>query len=857
MAQLSPEVKIRFDFLKDKLSNYGRKIKSIVEQGRAIATDPTQLFLFKGMHKELKPYFDNYNSTWESIMELVSDKGGSSVFPDKNDKTNQIAIERYYYEASAIYEHHMNPTPQLQASTSSAPPSGAQSLNLNDSRTVRARLPQINLPQFSGNPAEWPLFRDTYISLIHEETTLSDMEKFLFLVSCLNGAPRSLISNISLNENNYSQAWKLLLEHYNNKRKLAITYLNNIINFKSSSFKPTPSSLKSIITSVVEQIQSFSHLGIPNQEDFIKSYLVLRCLDPITRRNFEKKFSETEFPSYKELVNFIKNEWKAMDLYSTDASTDASSSLSPQSKSWSKNRPRHSFFTNHPKPSINRHKQLPKNPHFQKSTQQCPVCRNHHSLYHCERFRTASAADKITLLKNWSGCTNCLSPNHCLQKCISLRRCQICNENHHTWLHLRAPQNDNVHPESQGKNDGCALGGISCDGEVLLGTAILQAKDSEGGYANIRAVTDSGSQVSFITTECAKRLGINIEPCDQSISGIGQIKLNCPLGKINCVLRSSLPSFSSKELSVKLTVVPKITGNLPHSTLPISTRNQFKGFALADPDYWQPGPVEFLLGGDLFFDILTGQPIIVDQELPRLVPTIFGFIIAGPLASISKKTTKESINFLVQSDDLKDVVKVVTEEEDHCKKALHENGGHMDSEASTVEEALSLQGQPIPLLDVTFVSQWHFIKSEENPADCSSRGILLSELPKDRLWWAGSSWMSRSKKQWPSHNPQFQNLPETKRNFISDPTSESSTATNFIDWSEGFSSYSKLLSSNRNLLWQHRLRRAKIKGTLHVFSWPIIGKDRAKQTLYLAPRESSRWAACRGTHRSSGLLSIR
>lgn len=220
-------------------------------------------------------------------MELLSDKGGSAVFPNKNDKTNQAAMERYY-EASAIYEHYMNPTPQPQPSTSSASPSGAQSLNLNDSRTVRARLHADQPATVFG-----PLFRDKYIPIIHEETSLSDMEKFLFLVSCLNGAPLSLISNISLNEKNYSLAWKLLLEHYNNKRKLAITYLNNILNFKASSAKPTPSSLKAIITSVVEHIESFSHLGIPNQEDFIKSCLVLRCLDPITRRNFEKKYSET------------------------------------------------------------------------------------------------------------------------------------------------------------------------------------------------------------------------------------------------------------------------------------------------------------------------------------------------------------------------------------------------------------------------------------------------------------------------------------------------------------------------------------------------------------------------------------
>ncbi|MGR0260826.1 hypothetical protein, partial [Klebsiella pneumoniae] len=55
---------------------------------------------------------------------------------------------------------------------------------------------------------------------------------------------------------------------------------------------------------------------------------------------------------------------------------------------------------------------------------------------------------------------------------------------------------------------GFALTGLAGECEVLLGTAVLQAKDSQGKFTTVRAVTDSGSQMSFITTDCARRLGI-------------------------------------------------------------------------------------------------------------------------------------------------------------------------------------------------------------------------------------------------------------------------------------------------------------------------------------------------------------
>jgi hypothetical protein len=39
---------------------------------------------------------------------------------------------------------------------------------------------------------------------------------------------------------------------------------------------------------------------------------------------------------------------------------------------------------------------------------------------------------------------------------------------------------------------------------------------------------------------------------------------------------------------------------------------------------------------------------------------------------------------------------------------------------------------------------WHHVKSEENPADCASRGIDASELVNHSLWWNGPEWLKES-----------------------------------------------------------------------------------------------------------------
>ena len=46
-------------------------------------------------------------------------------------------------------------------------------------------------------------------------------------------------------------------------------------------------------------------------------------------------------------------------------------------------------------------------------------------------------------------------------------------------------------------------------------------------------------------------------------------------------------------------------------------------------------------------------------------------------------------------------------------------------------------------------AQWHHVPSEENPADCASRGIEPNQLLAHSLWWNGPSWLLSKIEQWP------------------------------------------------------------------------------------------------------------
>ncbi|GFU83613.1 uncharacterized protein TNCV_1051741 [Trichonephila clavipes] len=51
---------------------------------------------------------------------------------------------------------------------------------------------------------------------------------------------------------------------------------------------------------------------------------------------------------------------------------------------------------------------------------------------------------------------------------------------------------------------------------------------------------------------------------------------------------------------------------------------------------------------------------------------------------------------------------------------------------------------------MTSEASWHHVKSQENPADCASRGIVASKLKVHKLWWSGPQWLSQDSLHFPS-----------------------------------------------------------------------------------------------------------
>ena len=89
------------------------------------------------------------------------------------------------------------PAPAAGAPTISDPPVGERAIP-SAHHGNKVRLPKLTLPHFNGNPVKWTGFWDSYDSAIHSNDELSEVDKFNYLRSLLEGSAFEAVRGLTL-----------------------------------------------------------------------------------------------------------------------------------------------------------------------------------------------------------------------------------------------------------------------------------------------------------------------------------------------------------------------------------------------------------------------------------------------------------------------------------------------------------------------------------------------------------------------------------------------------------------------------------------------------------------------------------
>ncbi|XP_072392371.1 uncharacterized protein [Diabrotica undecimpunctata] len=185
-----------------------------------------------------------------------------------------------------------------------------------------------------------------------------------------------------------------------------------------------------------------------------------------------------------------------------------------------------------------------------------------------------------------------------------------------------------------------SLSTLSGKKEVLLQTACVTIYDSHNNPVKVRCLTDSASQLSFITEELASRLKCIPYTKSLQISGISEI---CSTSNTMVDLNIFSNVNPTKHFTLSCAILPTITCKHPQITLDFNALKIPPNIHLADPEFCTPAEVQMLLGADVYFDLLTYGLIKLGPNLPTLTNTHLGYLVGGNVPQSSGSIDSYSI----------------------------------------------------------------------------------------------------------------------------------------------------------------------------------------------------------------------
>ncbi|XP_038122496.1 uncharacterized protein LOC119771145 [Culex quinquefasciatus] len=672
MAQVSGELSVAESLktrkpsqseVKDRLTQLNKLAERFRETQTGIEELQEDAAAIASVYNVREEFFHKYYKAKDAYEEFLDvDSDGESTASQRTVAETSDWKQAMHLLMETQRQLLLNQSAQRAGQASNCSPNGGQVQS--GLPQLNVQLPAISVPKFTGDRKKWTTFKDLYVSTIHNRDDLTDTLKMQYLYSYLDVEPKRQVARFSISEANYKLAWEALTDYYDKKRFTVFSLVREFMD-QPSIASATPESLNKLVTSSDEIVQQLDTLGEEFQtRDPWLIHLVLEKLDKDTRAGWSQKVIEKENPKFDELLSFLKKRCEVLETcsaFSKKVVLDGKKEATKQVISDKKLKALHTTATN----------------------QKCAKCSKEHNMYQCEEFRRLSVQERRELVQKVRLCFNCLRPAHCAKSCTSKSSCHTpeCKQRHHTLLCTSAANSERASEESgssasvkvvpEKKEEVIASLMVELPEKKrqvlpLLPTAVVKVRKVSGGYVRARVLIDSGSQASLVTEECVRKLELPRRNGKLAVSGLGQQEVGTTRGVVTLQIASRFDEVVV--IATDAYILGKLTSTIPSQRFDVANMKLLQNIPeLADPDYNRPGPIDIILGSDVFLALLEGGQVKDESGQTVAQRTVLGWIVAGRYDDQAVVHSNHTIVNLHAEMDLNRTLRQFWEQEENFK----------------------------------------------------------------------------------------------------------------------------------------------------------------------------------------------
>ncbi|KAK6018374.1 Tas retrotransposon peptidase A16, partial [Ostertagia ostertagi] len=538
-----------------------------------------------------------------------------------------------------------------------------------------SKLPEIPIPNFSGKRWEWDNYWTLFLANVHQQE-LTDLQKFNYLLSSLSGEARQSISRFQVSAANYHKAIDHLKKRYGHKDGIVLELHRNL-NLCAARGPRTEDQrqLFEKLSSIATQLKDHGeHL-----DNYLAVHTFLQKFHGRIQKAATKRCMRHELPLPQEESYPTQTEGE-LD-WTLDIWLSVIDNIISEEERLQELLPRE------------KEREAPRVQQSRGSyAVTCEYCKlKGHKWNTCPKIPTPSSRKAFLLESN--RCLNCGSNTHRVASCTG-GNCRQCHGKHHTAICSKSvglaahkdfkrdspqmvqqqPSKPTVAQSSKNKfskpskqhvvtiesdspkqdeNEAVVMQmnqqPRSVHNKVILLVGSANILDSMGTVREATVLLDTGSELSFITADFAKELGLPVvESVSLMISTFGSQN---PSEKTCDVITLHVRDIEGGQHELRLLRTEYITGaieqaNLDQGDLEFIDRH---GIVLSQQGKSTAVKPQILLGCDYLWDFMLPVGKLILPSGLQLIPTKFGYIVTGQRP---QKTVASAISLTIQNPEM-------------------------------------------------------------------------------------------------------------------------------------------------------------------------------------------------------------